>query len=528
MAKNNPIFKKCGCRGPVLDPAGTPVLGADGKPKMRRLGAGCPQLRRGTGWNPRHGSWHYQIEVNMGPNADRAHLGRGGLATSDEAEAQITAIRTLVAISEEHADDPEAAAKIRAEIVERIRIALKDRTPLPDAAELRTAAHVGQPIVNKTTVEQWLTDWLDGKGKIVANTKRGYATHVAKYLIPHIGQVPLDKLRVSHVNAMFNAIAEDADIIPAENAARHEVEAAAKKGWKQSDPAMVRAARQKLATMPPYRRPANAATRQRIRATLRSALSAAQREQLITVNVAALAELESGKRPKALVWTDARVRRWQATGEMPSPVMVWTEKQTQAFLARAERHEHYALFQLVAFTGLRRGEACGLRWNDFDLPTRKMTVAQQIVQMGWETAITAPKSDAGARDVGLTAQSVTALKTHRKAQKKAKLAHGPGWIDTDLVFTGPDGSPLHPAWVTDQFKLLLREAGLPPIRLHDLRHGAATLALANGVDIKVVQEMLGHSSATITRDTDTSVVDERPLAAADAIGAALSRTDTAA
>ncbi|MFL6115277.1 MAG: tyrosine-type recombinase/integrase [Catenulispora sp.] len=527
MAKT-PVFKKCGCREAVLDPAGTPVLGADGKPKMRRLGAGCPKLRRDTGWNPRHGTWHYQIEINMGPDADRAHVGRGGLATVDEAEEQIRAVRALVAISEEHADDPETAARIRAEIVQRIQTAVKARAPLPDLAELRLAARVGQPIANKTTVEQWLTDWLAGKGKIVANTKRGYANHIDKYLIPHLGNVPLDKLRVSHVTAMFNAIAEDADIIPAENAARRAVEDAAKKAWKDSDPAGVRAAREKLATMPPYRRPANAATRQRIRATLRSALSAACSQQLLTVNVAALAELESGKRPKALIWTDARVRRWKSAGEIPSAVMVWTEAQTTAFLARAEGHEHFALFQLVAFTGLRRGEACGLRWSDLDLPARKMTVAQQIVQMGWETAVTAPKSEAGARDVGLFAQSVSTLRAHRKAQKKAKLAHGPGWIDTDLVFTGPDGSPLHPAWVTDQFKLLAREAGLPPIRLHDLRHGAATLALANGVDIKVVQEMLGHSSSTITRDTYTSVFDELKLAAADAIGAALTRGGSAA
>ena len=73
--------------------------------------------------------------------------------------------------------------------------------------------------------------------------------------------------------------------------------------------------------------------------------------------------------------------------------------------------------------------------------------------------------------------------------------------DAGSVFTNPDGSPLHPTWATDQFQRLVREAALPPIRLHNLRHGAATLALAAGIDIKVVQEMLGHSNSTITRET---------------------------
>ncbi len=85
------------------------------------------------------------------------------------------------------------------------------------------------------------------------------------------------------------------------------------------------------------------------------------------------------------------------------------------------------------------------------------------------------------------------------------------------MFTTPDGAPLHPAWVSRQFELLVRAVGLPPIRLHDLRHGVATCALSAGVDIKVVQEMLGHSSSTITRDTYTSVVSQTRHAAAEAI-----------
>ncbi|MFI6302274.1 tyrosine-type recombinase/integrase [Amycolatopsis thailandensis] len=101
---------------------------------------------------------------------------------------------------------------------------------------------------------------------------------------------------------------------------------------------------------------------------------------------------------------------------------------------------------------------------------------------------------------------------------------GSDWVDIDLLLTQPDGSPLHLADVTARFQELTRRAGLPPIRLHDLRHGAATLALADGVDMKVVQHMLRHSSITVTSDTYTTVLPEVALAAAEATAKIIPRT----
>lgn len=98
-----------------------------------------------------------------------------------------------------------------------------------------------------------------------------------------------------------------------------------------------------------------AASKQRIRATLRAALNEAIRRQLITINVAGFVELPSGRRPKALVWTPERVARWQATGERPSPVMVWTPQQTGHFLDYASGDPLYPLFHLAAFQGSRWG-----------------------------------------------------------------------------------------------------------------------------------------------------------------------------
>jgi integrase len=298
--------------------------------------------------------------------------------------------------------------------------------------------------------------------------------------------------------------------------------------------------------LPGGRRPVGPATKQRIRATLRSAITTyiKQHPGMLDVNAAALVELPSGKRPKPLVWTDERVRAWHddfrdrlaaaraaANGgrvspldiwistPRPSPVMVWTPAQTGIFLTYARRCRLYALFHLVAYRGLRRGEVCGLRRADTALSGAVTTVRWQITQLGWATEEGAPKSEAGERQVALDARTVAVIRAHRRRQDKEKEAAGAAWAGSGLEFASLSGGPLHPAAVTDLFEQLAYLAGLPPIRLHDLRHGTATLALAAGVDIKIVQDMLGHSSRAITSDTYESVLPEVAHAAAEATAA---------
>ncbi|MGH3156228.1 MAG: site-specific integrase [Streptosporangiaceae bacterium] len=189
------------------------------------------------------------------------------------------------------------------------------------------------------------------------------------------------------------------------------------------------------------------------------------------------------------------------------------------FLTLARRNRLYALYHLIAFRGLRRGEACGLRRADTDLATATTSVRWQITQIGWATAQGAPKSDAGERPVALDTQTVTVLRAHRQRHDAERDQAGAAWTQTGFEFTNPDGSALHPAAVTYTFEQIAYLAGLPPIRLHDLRHGAATLALSAGVDIKIVQEMLGHSSRAVTSDTYTTVLPELARAAAEATAA---------
>ncbi|MGW7422291.1 tyrosine-type recombinase/integrase [Streptomyces sp. NPDC054813] len=125
-----------------------------------------------------------------------------------------------------------------------------------------------------------------------------------------------------------------------------------------------------------------------------------------------------------------------------------------------------------------------------------------------------PKTDAGARTIAL--DSDTALKRHRAQQDKDRKEWENAWVETGRVFTKEKGELLHPANVTRRFIELYEEIDLPPVRLHDLRHGAATLAHAAGADLKDIQEMLGHSSITLTADTYTSLLPEADLAIAEA------------
>jgi integrase len=193
------------------------------------------------------------------------------------------------------------------------------------------------------------------------------------------------------------------------------------------------------------------------------------------------------------------------------------------FLDAAEQDQLYPLFHLIAHRGLRRGEACGVSWTDVDLDAARLTVRAQLVQVGWEVMEGAPKSDAGERTIALDAGTVAVLRTHRRRQLAARLAWGPAWADSGRVFTREDGSALHPATVTERFHALSVAAKLPPIRLHDLRHGAASLMLAAGVAPKVVQETLGHSTVGPTLDTYNSVYTEVATEAAEAAAALVPR-----
>src|SRR5690606_6191027 len=215
-------------------------------------------------------------------------------------------------------------------------------------------------------------------------------------------------------------------------------------------------------------------------------------------------------------------RIWLGTPR-PSPVMVWTPAQLGSFLDHAASDRLYALYHLIAFRGLRRGEACGARWVDLDLDEGVLAVSRQLTIVGREVEEGDPKTEASDAAVALDTGTVAALRAHRQRQDDERLEWGTSWQDTGRVFTREDGSELKPDWVSEHFERLAFAAGVPPIRLHDLRHGAATLSLAAGNDMKTTSSMLRHSSLSITSDIYTSVLPEMARAAAEASAALVPR-----
>ena len=398
MDNNGSIYQRCGCRD---DATGT------------QLGQACPYLE-----DPGHGSWYFALDARPRPGTSgRRRLRRGGYPSREAAAAALADLRRR---------DPEAA----------------------EPATLSTGA--------------WLRTWIDSRSALAPLTREAYEIHIRLYLEPHLGRIPLAELRRTHVQTMFD----------------------------------------KLAQRGAGGEPLSPATVIRVRATLRAALNAAIRESLITENPARNLDLATAHRPRAVIWTDEQIAQWQITGTRPS-VAVWTAAQTARFLQAARNHRLYAAFHLIALRGLRRAEAAGLRWHDIDLNHGILMINQTTQRVDGHLIQRPPKSKTSRRMVVLDRTTANELRRHRARQQveAAELGIDPG----EYVFTNRRGQPLNPDHLYREFIKEAEAAGMPPIRLHDLRHGAASLALQAGADLKVIQEKLGHASIVLTADTYVSV-----------------------
>ncbi|MCL6735063.1 tyrosine-type recombinase/integrase [Streptomyces neyagawaensis] len=230
----------------------------------------------------------------------------------------------------------------------------------------------------------------------------------------------------------------------------------------------------------------SAATAKESHRVLRSALSSACREELIARNVAKLVEP-----PR----TDNR------------ELKPWSLDETLDFLAASRRDPLYAAFVLAIAMGLRRGEIIGLRWSDLDLDNRVLYVRQQTQRRRGVLYDDDPKSRRR-RVVPLPALCIAPLRWHRMRQSAARVKAGEQWHESGYVFTTRTGRQVEPRNVYRSFTRVAESAGLRVIRLHDARHGTATLLTAAGVAPRVVMEILGHSQISITMDVYTHVVQD--------------------
>ncbi|MEU0218410.1 site-specific integrase [Streptomyces sp. NPDC006265] len=229
-----------------------------------------------------------------------------------------------------------------------------------------------------------------------------------------------------------------------------------------------------------------AATAKESHRVLRSALSSACREELIARNVAKLVEPPRTDKPE---------------------LHPWTLDETLDFLAASRKDPLYAAFVLAIAMGLRRGEIVGLRWSDLDLDNRVLYVRHQVQRRRGVLYDDDPKSRRR-RAVPLPALCIAPLRWHRLRQADARAKAGERWQESDYVFATRTGRPVEPRNLYRSFTRVAVSAGLRVIRLHDARHGTATLLTAAGVAPRVVMEILGHSQISITMDVYTHVVQD--------------------
>lgn len=326
------------------------------------------------------------------------------------------------------------------------------------------------------TVEQWLYEWLQSRkpadpsgarrhrGKLAPSTWAQYRTYIRSFIVPVIGHLRLRDLSPGDLENLYDVL---------EHVGGRE--------------------RQGLAPK----------TIANVHGILSTALKSAVSRGKIAVS------------PLARLEHPPTVERTQTTW--------WSPEQLRAFLEHVQSDRLYAAWLLFATTGMRRGEVAGLGWDEVDLEAGTVTVAWQLgLVESKPTFKRRPKTDAGRRRMSLDPETLEVLRGHRKNQLEERIVAGPAWHDeqTDqygttrrnLVFAWEDGRLINPERFSRWFTQHTKAAGLPRIRLHDVRHSYASAGLANASgwgEVKVMSERLGHASIGITLDTYSHVLPDQ-------------------
>jgi len=329
--------------------------------------------------------------------------------------------------------------------------------------ELLAAHQTGTFVApNRLTIAEYMEPWLDGltnQGR-KATTLRGYRGSMELHVVPTLGSMPLQELRATDLDALYASLL-----------------------------------RSKLSMTSVHH----------VHAVVSKMLHDAERKGLVTRNVARLANAPS--------LTTARAR---------GPEMrVWSPAELSTFLGRIEGNRNEALFRLLAMTGLRRSEAVGLRWSDVQLDRQRLTVNQAATVVNGDEVVDVPKTRRSRRVIDLDAETVALLQRHRSQQRELFLRLGATATASNRVFTNEIGDPIRPGSIGQAFGRLVESAGVPRIRLHDLRHTHASHLLMAGVNVKVVSERLGHASVSFTLDTYAHVMPGQQAEAAAAAAALL-------
>lgn len=329
------------------------------------------------------------------------------------------------------------------------------------------------PSTTKLTLAEFVEQhWLPAL-QVRPSTALSYARNMRLHVLPHLGAVKLRDLKGSDLSRLYRALLEGGH-----------------RGHRKGAGLSPRTVRY-------------------LHTIVHKALGAALRDELVDRNAADAAEP-----PRA-----------QDAAEAAPEMTTWSAPQVDAFLGWVRDDRYGPAFHFLATTGMRRGEALGLRWADVDLEAGKVSIRRTLIVVGHQVTYGYTKTGKG-RVIELDAGTVAVLRQQRARQGQDRWLFRSGYQDGDLVFSHPDGRPFHPERFSREFDRKVArynrehpEAPLPRLRLHDLRHTWATLALRAGVHPKVVAERLGHANTTVTLNVYSHVVEGMQADAAETVAA---------
>ena len=330
-------------------------------------------------------------------------------------------------------------------------------------AALEEAGRVDVARADEYTVGAWAMNWynLYAKPNIRESTQRSYEGFLNLRVIPVLGNIPLKKLKARDIQKLYNDTRDHGRIT---------------KGKTVKNPGL------------------SASYVQRLHALLHNCLERAVKERLILRN-----PCDDCIPPKI----------------QKHEMQILPQEDIRAYLREAERRGVLAMFFLELCTGLRKGELAALRWEDLDVERRTLRVDKQAVAVrGGGVKVTRPKTETSVRTLSVSKEVIRLLE-----EEHAKHPDNP------YMFPSPvTGGMYYPDTVNSLHEKILKGAGLKHIRLHDMRHTAATMMLQNGVDIKTVSGMLGHYDAGFTLRTYTHTTNRQQAEAADMMGSLMAQS----
>jgi len=328
------------------------------------------------------------------------------------------------------------------------------------------------PVMTKVpTVGQFLQRWLEETvaPNLAPLTHATYESHVNRYIEPGIGQVRLDRLRVSDLQAWLNRLPLTCQCCAQGKDARR-----AEQGRGRC------CAMGKCCHSFPSPR-----TVKDVRAVLRSALSSAVRQELVARNVAELVTSPKQRRRRVVPWTSEEARQFLES-------------------ARADQDPMYAAYVLVLVLGLRKGEVLGLRWDAVNFATGELVVNFQLQRVRRSLLLRETKTEASDATLPMPDIVSTALALRREEQALARMAAGEVWRCGDgepaLVFTGRYGTAIDPRTFNDRFSARCKAAGVRRLTIHDARRTCATLLVDLDVHPRVIMRILRHADQAVTME----------------------------